>query len=162
LNVVEVEPAGTTMAAGVESSTLLLDSPTDAPPVGAFPARVTEHALIAPEDRLVGLHCSEANPAGKTVSVAVLVPPRYAAEIVTLFDAPTAAVVILNAAEADPPATVTLAGVAATLGFELVNATTAPPAGAGLLSITVFAVVTLPPTTVLGDTLTEARLTHGS
>jgi hypothetical protein len=58
-----------------------------------------------------------------------LVTPPYAAEIVRVVWEPTFAVVMLNGAEAAPAATVTLAGTVAE-GSELVNDTTAPPAGA--------------------------------
>jgi len=55
-----------------------------------------------------------------------------------------------------PDATVTLAGTAAIAGLSLERATTAPPAGAAALRITVPA-EELPPTTAVGFKLTEER-----
>ena len=55
-----------------------------------------------------------------------------------------------------PAATVALAGTAATL-LSVPSATTAPPAGAGALRVTV-PVEGLPPNTLVGFTLTEEML----
>ena len=66
----------------------------------------------------------------------------------------TAVVVIVNAGDTVvPPATVTEAGTVV-LGSLLVSVTTAPPAGAGPFSVTVFAVVEVPPSTDAGDNVT--------
>src|SRR5262245_17370564 len=56
-----------------------------------------------------------------------------------------------------PTATVTLAGVDATLGLLLDRLTTAPPFGAALLKVTVPCEV-LPPTTVPGFTASDASV----
>ena len=73
------------------------------------------------------------------------------AEIVTEVGAATAVVVIVNTGEAvTPAATVTEAGTVA-LGSLLDSVTTAPPAGAGLFSVTLFNAVETPPTTDVGD-----------
>jgi len=66
----------------------------------------------------------------------------------------TAVVVMVNAGDTvAPPATVTEAGTVAA-GLLLVSVTTAPPAGAGPFSVTVFNVVEVPPTTDAGDNVT--------
>src|SRR5579863_2862254 len=67
----------------------------------------------------------------------------------------TTVVVIVNAGETvAPPATVTDAGTVA-LGSLLDSVTTAPPAGAGALRVTVLSVVDPPPTTDAGDKVTR-------
>jgi hypothetical protein len=80
-------------------------------------------------------------------------------KIVTGVAVVTAFVVMVNAGEVVAPAgTVTETGGVAMVGSLLVRATTAPEDGAGPLSVTVFAVVDLPPTTVVGDKFTaESR-----
>ena len=81
------------------------------------------------------------------------------AEIVTEVGAATDVVVIVNTGEAvAPAATVTEAGTVA-LGSLLERATLIPPAGAGPFSVTLFAVVEAPPTTDVGDSVTESRAT---
>ena len=65
-------------------------------------------------------------------------------------------VLILNVALVAPPATVTLAGTVAVDVLPLDNDTTAPPAGAGPLSVTV-PVEGLPPTTLDGFTVQRTQ-----
>ena len=65
---------------------------------------------------------------------------------------------MLKRAEVAPSGTVTVAGTLATLEFELVSVTLAPVEGAGLPRVTAFEVVAVPPVTVLGLRLIEARL----
>jgi hypothetical protein len=73
---------------------------------------------------------------GVTVSVADRVTPAKLADTATGLDVVTALVVILKAALVAPAGTVTLAGaVAGPLPVEI--ATTAPPAGAAVVSRTV-------------------------
>lgn len=74
---------------------------------------------------------------GTTVSVDDALAPPNAAEIVTLTDAATTVVGTENVAVDDPASTVTLAGTVATLALLLESATTAPPEGAAIVSVTV-------------------------
>src|SRR5205809_2992181 len=71
----------------------------------------------------------------------------------------TVFVVTLNVAVVAPAATVTDpdAGTVATLGLLLVNATTAPPAGAAALSVTV-PMLFAPPVSVAGFSVIEASV----
>jgi hypothetical protein len=69
----------------------------------------------------------------------------------------TAVVVTVKVAVVALAATVTLAGTVAA-GLLLLSATTMPPVGAGPLSVTV-PVDGLPPTTLLGFTATEDKVT---
>ena len=63
----------------------------------------------------------------------------------------------VKSALAAPGATVTLGGTVATFEGSALSATTAPPAGAGALRVTV-PVERLPPNTLVGFTLTEEML----
>ena len=76
--------------------------------------------------------------------------------IVTAVVEATVLVVAVKVALVAPAATVTDAGTWAAAVFELVRATTAPPAGAGPLRATV-PVEAAPPTTEAGLTLTPLR-----
>src|SRR5438874_13633308 len=66
-------------------------------------------------------------------------------------------VATVNVAVVAPAATVTDGSTVATLGLLLVNATTAPPAGAAALSVTV-PMLFAPPVTVAGFSVIEARV----
>src|SRR2546425_12726298 len=89
--------------------------------------------------------------AGVTVSTAVLVAPPKLAEMVAEVDAVTDTVVTVNVALVRPAGTVTLptGGTLAAAGLLLERVTTAPPAGAAALKVTV-ATEELPPTTLVG------------
>jgi hypothetical protein len=68
----------------------------------------------------------------------------------------TSVVVMLKFGDLRAPAgTVTVAGGDAT-GFELASVTTAPPGGAGPVSVTKLPVVVPPPTTLVGDSVSDA------
>ena len=73
----------------------------------------------------------------------------------------TALVVMANVAVVAPAATVTLAGAWAAAVLLLESATAAPPAGAGLSSVTV-PVEDTPPRTDVGLTLTELNAATGA
>ena len=95
-----------------------------------------------------------------TVSVAVLLTPPKVAEMVGAVEAVTVDVAIVKVALVAPAATVTLAGTLATVVLLLDSVTTAPPAGAADVSVTV-PCDGLPPTTELGARLTADRLATG-
>jgi hypothetical protein len=67
-------------------------------------------------------------------------------------------VLTVNVAVVAPAATVTLAGTLAAVVLLLESVTSAPPAGAGALSVTV-PVEELPPVTLVGFTESEERAT---
>jgi hypothetical protein len=100
-------------------------------------------------------------PAGFTVRGEVLVTPPYTAEIVTTVVLDTPAVPTGNIALMLPPDTVTDPGTLATEGLPLNSDTTAPPLGAGALSVTV-PVEPLPPTTEDGLNDRESSAGGGS
>ena len=80
-----------------------------------------------------------------------------AAQIVTEVEAVTAVVDTVKFAALAPAGTVTLAGTVATAGLVLRSATTAPPAGAAALRVTV-PIEAAPPVTLWGLRLNEERL----
>jgi hypothetical protein len=75
--------------------------------------------------------------------------------MVTDVFAVTVVVVIVNDGETDAPAATVTDGGTVALGSLLARVTTAPPAGAGPFSATVFAVVDAPPSTDMGDRVIE-------
>ena len=134
VKVAVVAPAATVTLAGVVADGLLSDRVTTVPPVGAAPVRVTVPVEELPPVKVLGLMVTLESTPGLIVRMAFWVPlnvPVIVAEV-TL---PTAAVFTENVAVVPPPGTVTLAGtVAAALVLD--SDTTAPPAGAALLSVT--------------------------
>src|SRR5262249_61369899 len=97
---------------------------------------------------------------GFPVGVAVLLRPPRLPRMVTGVAAVTPVVVTLKEALVAPAATVTLAGTLATVVLLLDSVTTAPPAGAAEVNVTV-PCDELPPTTELGARLTADRLATG-
>ena len=144
---------GTVMVAGtVADEGLLLDSDTTAPPLGAGPLSVTVPVEPLPPTTEDGLKDRETSATGGgstggfTVRGEDWVTPPYTAEIVTAVELDTETVVTGNVALALLPGTVMVAGTVADEGLLLDSDTTAPPLGAGPLSVTV-PVEPLPPTT---------------
>jgi hypothetical protein len=157
-NVAVVAPAATvTLAGTVATEVRLLDSVTTIPPAGAGPFSVTVPVDGFPPCTVLGLRVRVDNVGALTVRVARRVVPRYVAEILAEVLLATGVVVTVNVAVVAPAATVTDAGTCATAVLLLVSVTTAPPAGACPLSVTV-PVEGLPPTTEVGFRLMELRL----
>ena len=160
VNVAVVAPAATvTLAGTVAAAVLLLESDTTAPPLGAAALKVTVPVEEAPPTTLVGLTVTAESAdaaGGVTVSVALRFTPAYAAVMVTGVELATVVVVIPKAALAAPPATVTVAGTPAAL-LLLDRAMTAPPDGAGPLSVTV-PCDCAPPATLEGLTASDASV----
>jgi hypothetical protein len=135
--VAEVAPAATVTEAGTESAALLSERVTTAPPAGAALLRVTVQVEEAPEVSEVGLQ-------ERLVGMVVVTKPREKvteepdreAVMMAVLSAVSVAAVAEKVAEVAPAATVTEAGTeSAALLSERV--TTAPPAGAALLKVTV-------------------------
>ena len=81
--------------------------------------------------------------------------------MLTVVDASTTLVLTVNVALVAPAATVTLEGVLATLVLLLESVTTAPPAGAAPVSITVPVEDCVPPTTLVGFSVSEESVGVG-
>ena len=75
--------------------------------------------------------------------------------MLTVVDASTALVLTVNVALVAPATTVTLDGVLATFALLLESVTTAPPDGAAPLSVTVPVEDCVPPTTLVGFSVSE-------
>ena len=151
-------PANVTVDGTLTTDGLVLDSVTSAPPTGAGPLIVTVPVEPFPPITLDGFRERDVSKGiftGRTVRLADRVTPPYKPEIVTAVEPDTALVVIVNVALLAPAATVTLAGTLATEELLLDNDTSAPPAGAGPLIVTV-PVEELPRRTLDGFTVTEA------
>ena len=153
-----------TLAGTLATVVVLLDSVTIAPPVGAAVVNVTVPVLVVPPTTLVGLTVTEdklgGGAVGLTVSTAVGEAPPKVPEIVTGVATVTAVVVMEKFALRAPARTVTLAGTLATVALVLDKVTMAPPTGAAVVSVTV-PVLPVPPTTLVGLTVTEDKLAGG-
>ena len=98
--------------------------------------------------------------AGFTVSVAVRDTPPNEPAMIAEVKAVTVLVVTVKVALVAPAATVTLAGTPASAVLLLASATTAPPEGAALVSVTLPCEVP-PPVTLLGFSARVFRLAGG-
>jgi len=130
------------------------------PPLGAGPVSVTVPEEELPPVTLVGFNVSEESVADLTASDAVRVTPPYEAEMVAEVDVPTGFVLTANVALVAPAATDTVDGTIAALGLLLERLTTAPPLGAGPLSVTV-PEEELPPVTLVGFSVREETVGRG-
>jgi hypothetical protein len=81
--------------------------------------------------------------------------------MVAVVDAATALVLTVNVALVAPARTMTLEGTLAAAVLLLESATCAPPAGAGPLSVTAPVEDCVPPTTLVGLSVSEERVGAG-
>ncbi|HET6654445.1 MAG TPA: hypothetical protein VFH10_17540 [Nocardioides sp.] len=162
------------LAGTVATAVLLLENETTAPPGGAGAVSVTVVAAVEPPWTLAGATSTALSVAlgggggggggaavPVTVRVALRVVPPYVAEITEVEVELTALVATEKVVEATPAGTVPVAGTVAAAVLLLVNATRAPPAGAGAVSVTV-AELLVPPATVAGLRLTELSAAAGA
>ena len=160
-----VAPAPTvTLAGTVATPEFELARLTRSPALGAALVKVAVPVAEAPPVTVAGFRVIAlrltGGGTGLTVSTAVRVTPPKVPEIDNAVVAITLVVVIEKVALVAPAAMVTLAGTVATAVFALLRPTTAPPAGAPAVSVTV-PCDELPPTTEVGVTLTEDKLATG-
>ncbi|MCK7490004.1 MAG: hypothetical protein MZU79_07120 [Anaerotruncus sp.] len=138
VNIAVVWPGATVTEAGTCAVAVrLLLRVTTVPPAGAGPVNVTVPVDGFPPRTLLGLRIRDEATGAVTVKVAVRVVPRYVAEIVSVLLEVTGLVVAAKVAAVAPAGTVTVAGTWAAAVLLDVSVTTAPPAGAGPLSVTV-------------------------
>ena len=140
VKVAVVALAATVTEPGTVRTLLLLESATEAPPVGAAADNVTVQVAVVFEARLAGEHWSDETLAaacgGATVIEAVLELPLSEAVIVAVTLAVTVPVVAVNVAVLEPAGTSTEAETATAL-LPLDSPTEEPPAGAACDSVTV-------------------------
>jgi hypothetical protein len=158
VKVAELLPDGTVtlLTETVATAVLLLATLTTTPPAGAVAFNVTVAVDVVSPVMVVGFKVSDEIAGGSTVSAAVCCTLFSVAETVATVCAPTLTDVTVNVAELAPPATVTLAGTVAAAEL-LDNVTTAPPAGAVPVRVTVAVGFVKPPCTVV--TLSDSDAT---
>src|SRR5262245_25087606 len=140
-----------------------LVSMTSAPPLGAAAVSLTVPVGVAPPLTVDELSVSVetvGRGAAVTVRFAVLLTPPYEPVMATTIVDATVDVVTVNVLEVEPAVTVTLAGTPATVEFALERVTTAPPVGAGPVSVTV-PVEVAPPLTELGLSVSVESVSGG-
>jgi hypothetical protein len=140
------EPAGTVTDAGtVAAAVVALDIVTTTPPAGAATERVTVATEFVPPLTDVGFSVNvDTEMAGFTVRTAVLEMLLYVAVIVVVAVVVIAFPVIVNVAVVAPAGTVILTGTVAAVVLLDASVTTAPPAGAAAVNVTVPVLVTAP------------------
>jgi hypothetical protein len=144
------------LAVGAATAGLLLDKVTLMPLAGAAHSSVTVPVTGFGPTTGFGLKASDCTPMGRTLRAALLVvAPNCAVTLPVCVEA-TGMVVMVKVLVVAPAGTVTLAGrrVAARLSESV---TTTPPAGAGVLSVTV-PVKLLQPGTVEALSLIELKV----
>ena len=150
LNVAVLAPERTVVERGTVRLGLLDVNRSTAPPLVAGLESVTEQVLVAPEPRLVGLHCRVSRVSGPwSAKLAVTVElfrdaVRIAVALLAILPA-----VAVNVAEVDPAATASDAGTVSAALFEDSD-TFAPPVGAELVRVSVQVLVALD-VNVLGE-----------
>jgi hypothetical protein len=159
-------PAATvTLAGTVAAPVLPLDSATTKPSAAAAPLRVTVPVAEVPPLTVAGFSDTVATvTAGGVLPDVVMVSRAWRdellvpARILTVWLEPlTRLVLTVKLVLVLPAGIVTLPGTVASAGFSLKRLTTRPPAGAALPNVT-RPVDELPPATVAGVRLSEARL----
>src|SRR5436190_1771707 len=145
----------TVTAVGTVASTLSLHDPLPiSPPAGAAAPSVTLPVLPTGPVTAAGLTLTPIS-GGFSVSVTILDAPRDVAVMLACVTAVTVLVLTANVALFAPAATVTDGSTVAALVLLLFSATTAPPAGAAALSVTV-PVLFAPPVRLPGFSVIEA------
>jgi hypothetical protein len=158
LNVAVVAPAKTVTLDGMVAEELSPTRLTVTPPVGAGPEIVTVPWVVEPPRIDAGLNVTAVASGGFTESVAVEFDPFAEAVIVALRVEAVVAVVTVKVPVV-APAAIDTGETTVTLALLELTLTEYPPEGAAPLSVIV-PVVVVPPTTVVGERLTE--LTPGA
>jgi hypothetical protein len=157
--VTDAAPAATVALAGTAATAGLEDvRVTRAPPAGAAPFSATVAFKELVPTTLLGERVNEyATAEGVVVRAAPRDTPALAAVMFVDPELDGGSVAIANVATVAPAATVRLGGTVARVVTELVSVTTAPPAGAGPLSVTV-PVAPYPPMTLAWLSATDVRV----
>ena len=157
LNVAVIEPAATVTDPATVNRTLLLESETTAPPLGAAFDSVTVQVLRAAVLRVVGAHAKEVTRVGADRERVVFCEvPLYVAVTTAVWSEPMVPAVALNVAVVEPAATVTDPATVSRI-LLLESETTVPPLGAVFVSVTVHELVA-PVLSVVGTQARELRL----
>ena len=161
-----VAPCATVTLTGTAAAVLLPDSVAVNPPAGAALVSVTVPCDAVPPVTLAGLTASDDNEAvgggvdGDINITALRLTPPNPPPMVADVTAVTDTVLTVNVALVAPAATITLPGTVAALVLLLVSMTTAPPAGAEPVSVTV-PCEAAPPVTLTGLTASDDNESAG-
>jgi hypothetical protein len=153
----EVSPEGTKTISGTEAMPgVALVRVTIIPPPGAGAVSVTRPKAATLPVTLPGSREIDASVVGRTRSVAVRERPPQVAVTATAVSPTTRVVVIGKVVLLAPGATTRLSGRVATPAASLASVTTAPPSGAGPVSVT-SPVADPPPVRLEGVSVRDAR-----